>query len=663
MPAYIALVPQDALARGALGAECDSALALLEVIEQRAAREDVEVDSRIVRGRTTRQAIAELMDEEQFDALVIPARSRASDGLDPADVAWVLETAPSEVLVLRPEPALQRTPPDRGESSPAERAPRPQGARRPTTLAGGIGAVVSGLPPVEGQGSADDPASRSWVPVGDGHGSDDRGRGGNRGRVRRPGDGGDVLRAVLQRGRGEPRSRAVRALRQRVGVHACGRMRQRQWAPSEPQRRHTGDRGRPRSLSRRAPRWAHRAVDRLPGARRARRRVLPTGRRHDRGRWRRDRQWRPEARRLLQGLQGDRRPAPVRHPAHLSDGQERLRPGPELPAVGGAQDVTYSLTDPTAPAVSVTGGTLLEGAVQTGRRRSPSTPATRARECDAWSWRSTESPPARRAATAGSTATSPCRSVPVRRRSRARSSSTRPRSRGATGATRSASCVEDASAGSQSCTQRSRVLALNGCATNAAAAANDDARLARQARRRPLAPGPSAHGRGEPVQRRPDAVSRGSVCFSRGIPTDRTGAERVLDGAAVTGADGTAGVKVRGQSSRFVRATYFAGPEQVITKRIRLDVSPGDPPGDSQDGQGREGRHRQGRGRAAGQVQGQPADLLLRVAARPRQVRLRRDRHRGPGAGWLSRPRRPASFGSTPRCPTSARTRTAAGAR
>ncbi len=64
------------------------------MIEQRAAREDVEGRPRIVRGRTTRQAIAELMDEEQFDALVIPARSRASDGLDPADVAWVLETRP-----------------------------------------------------------------------------------------------------------------------------------------------------------------------------------------------------------------------------------------------------------------------------------------------------------------------------------------------------------------------------------------------------------------------------------------------------------------------------------------------------------------------------------------------------------------------------------------
>ena len=103
MPAYIALIPRTLSLEAPLGAECDAALALLEVVEQRAAREGVAVDARIVRGRTTRQAIGELIADEQFDALVIPARSRSSDGLDPADVAWVLESAPAEVLVLRPE--------------------------------------------------------------------------------------------------------------------------------------------------------------------------------------------------------------------------------------------------------------------------------------------------------------------------------------------------------------------------------------------------------------------------------------------------------------------------------------------------------------------------------------------------------------------------------
>jgi nucleotide-binding universal stress UspA family protein len=105
MPAYIALIPRTLSLEVPLGAECDDALALLEAVEQRAARAGVPVDSRIVRGRTTRQAIAELVDEERFDTLVIPARSGASDGFEPRDIAWVLESAPSEVLVLRPERA------------------------------------------------------------------------------------------------------------------------------------------------------------------------------------------------------------------------------------------------------------------------------------------------------------------------------------------------------------------------------------------------------------------------------------------------------------------------------------------------------------------------------------------------------------------------------
>lgn len=104
MPAYLALVPRALSLDAPLGSECEGALALLEVIEQRAARAGVAVDSRIVRARTARHALSELLGDEQFDSLVVPARTRASDGFDPRDVAWVLESAPGEVLVLRPGP-------------------------------------------------------------------------------------------------------------------------------------------------------------------------------------------------------------------------------------------------------------------------------------------------------------------------------------------------------------------------------------------------------------------------------------------------------------------------------------------------------------------------------------------------------------------------------
>lgn len=103
IPCYLAIVPQTLALEAPLGRECDGALALLELIEQRAAKEGVPVDSRIERGRTTRHALADALDHERFDALVIPARTSTSDGFEPEDVAWALESAGGEVLVLRPE--------------------------------------------------------------------------------------------------------------------------------------------------------------------------------------------------------------------------------------------------------------------------------------------------------------------------------------------------------------------------------------------------------------------------------------------------------------------------------------------------------------------------------------------------------------------------------
>ena len=102
MPAYLALIPRALSLDAPLGNECEGALALLELIEQRAERAGVPVDSRIVRARTSRHALGELLADEQFDAVVIPARTNVSDGFDPRDVAWALESAPGEVIVLRP---------------------------------------------------------------------------------------------------------------------------------------------------------------------------------------------------------------------------------------------------------------------------------------------------------------------------------------------------------------------------------------------------------------------------------------------------------------------------------------------------------------------------------------------------------------------------------
>ena len=112
MPSYLAMVPQALSLDAPLGGECDGALALLELIEQRASRAGVAVDSRIERGRSAKHALERLIDEERFDTIVLPARTSSSDGFSPDDVAWALEQAPGEVIVLRPRRAG-------GASSPA----------------------------------------------------------------------------------------------------------------------------------------------------------------------------------------------------------------------------------------------------------------------------------------------------------------------------------------------------------------------------------------------------------------------------------------------------------------------------------------------------------------------------------------------------------------
>jgi hypothetical protein len=106
VPAYLATIPHHlSLDSPAPVKEAEAALPLLELIEQRATREGVPVDSRIERGRSPRHALTGLLEHERYDTLVVPAKTSATDGFDPPDIAWLLENAPGEVLVLRPESA------------------------------------------------------------------------------------------------------------------------------------------------------------------------------------------------------------------------------------------------------------------------------------------------------------------------------------------------------------------------------------------------------------------------------------------------------------------------------------------------------------------------------------------------------------------------------
>jgi len=106
VPAYLVVVPHHlSLESAAPVRETEAALPVLELIDQRASRAGVPVDSRIERGRSHRHALSALLEHERFDTIVVPARTSSSDGFEPADVAWLLEHAPGEVLVLRPDGA------------------------------------------------------------------------------------------------------------------------------------------------------------------------------------------------------------------------------------------------------------------------------------------------------------------------------------------------------------------------------------------------------------------------------------------------------------------------------------------------------------------------------------------------------------------------------
>ena len=59
------------------------------------------VDARIERGRTYRHALRQTIANERFDRVVIAAASQGSHGFGPGDVAWILDRAPGEIVVLR----------------------------------------------------------------------------------------------------------------------------------------------------------------------------------------------------------------------------------------------------------------------------------------------------------------------------------------------------------------------------------------------------------------------------------------------------------------------------------------------------------------------------------------------------------------------------------
>ncbi len=101
VPVFLARVSLDLPLESPLPRQCSMAMPLLEAVEQRATEAGIPVDARIVRGRNRRHALRQAIAEESFDRIVIAASEHGNHGFDPDDVAWLLDNAPGEIVVLR----------------------------------------------------------------------------------------------------------------------------------------------------------------------------------------------------------------------------------------------------------------------------------------------------------------------------------------------------------------------------------------------------------------------------------------------------------------------------------------------------------------------------------------------------------------------------------
>ena len=104
MPAFLATVPLTLSLDSPLPNQCQLGMPLLEAIEQRAAVQDVAVDARIERGRSYRHALSRLLEGESFDRVIVSATGDPRVGLSGDDLAWLLQHAKAEVMILRAAP-------------------------------------------------------------------------------------------------------------------------------------------------------------------------------------------------------------------------------------------------------------------------------------------------------------------------------------------------------------------------------------------------------------------------------------------------------------------------------------------------------------------------------------------------------------------------------
>jgi hypothetical protein len=122
--AYLIVIPLEQAEDAPMQQQVAVAVPLLEAVEHAALRAGVPVDARIESGRTPIHALKRLWQIESFDRIVVPAPIGRRPGFTSKELAWMLTNAPTETLILRPDPrttALAHThasAPRRGRNRP-----------------------------------------------------------------------------------------------------------------------------------------------------------------------------------------------------------------------------------------------------------------------------------------------------------------------------------------------------------------------------------------------------------------------------------------------------------------------------------------------------------------------------------------------------------------
>jgi hypothetical protein len=143
VPAYLILIPMQFPLDAPMSQECAMAIPLLEAVEHAASRAGVPVDARVESGRTPIHALERLWNVEHFDRIVIPAPAGREPGFTPKELLWMLTSAPSETLILRPDPALREA----REQAAGDRARiAPSLQKAALTRAGTADALASRIP-------------------------------------------------------------------------------------------------------------------------------------------------------------------------------------------------------------------------------------------------------------------------------------------------------------------------------------------------------------------------------------------------------------------------------------------------------------------------------------------------------------------------------------